>query len=86
MSNVVTTPSILDSSNTITSPSLRFTSFWGMNVILESEILSATIAQEFVVLPLNCSPIIRSDVLPVGPVRADITTVGADGLPVSTDS
>ena len=50
------------------------------------EFISATIAQELVVLPLNSSPMIKSEVFPVGPVRADITTVGADGFPVSTDS
>jgi len=57
-----------------------------MNDIFVSLILSATIATAPLVCPISFSPMIRSDVVAVGPLIEERTTVGADALEVSADS
>ena len=71
---------MLDSSNTTISPSLKLILFLRIKDICESDSLSAQIAEAPLVCPVKISPIIISDVFPVGPVIDENTTVGADGL------
>ena len=54
--------------------------------ILESEIISATIAHALVDFPVIFSPTIKSEVFPVGPVNDEKVSVGADASDVLTDS
>ena len=83
---VVITPSTWDSSNKTVSPSLKLISFWGRKVIWEFVTDSATYPQALVVYRLTFSPITKSAVFPVGPVRESNVKVGADGSEVDEDS
>ena len=79
-------PSIFDSSNLRTSPSLKGTLFSGIYVIWESLILSAYIATAPESAPVILSPITKSEVFAVGPFNAEIVILGAEAAPVSVDS
>ena len=68
------------------SPSLNPSSFFKRNVIWLSFKISATIAVAPVVCPIKVSPMIKSVVLPLGPLIAEKIAVGADGSVLSYDS
>ena len=85
-STVVIAPSTWDSSNKTVSPSLKLISFWGIKVIWELVTDSATYPHALLVTPLTFSPITKSAVFPVGPVRDVNVKVGADGSEVDADS